>query len=231
MTKNVLSRLLGAEIAESRIFQEAVTHRSAGVRNNERLEFLGDAILGLLIADYLYTRFPDAKEGELSRLRSHLVRKETLAKIAKEIHLGELVRLGPGELKSGGQQRETILADALEAVFASVYILKGLAETQQLAREIFRSRLDTLPSPIALKDPKSRLQELLQSKNFGLPKYDVVEAKGESHAQEFESRCVVADLSIETTAWGNSKRKAEQACAQKVLDIIQDRRLVDDSAV
>ena len=228
MTGNVLTQLLGADIAESSIFQEAVTHRSAGARNNERLEFLGDAILGLVIADHLYTQFPDAKEGELSRLRSHLVRKETLAQIAKDIHLGELVRLGPGELKSGGHQRETILADSLEAVFASVYLLKGLAETQQLARELFRSRLDTLPSAIALKDPKSRLQELLQSKNLGLPRYDVIEAKGESHAQEFESRCVVVDLSIETTAWGSSKRKAEQACAQKVLDIIRARSLVNE---
>ncbi len=228
MTRNVLSQLLGEEIAESRIFQEAITHRSAGARNNERLEFLGDAILGLLIADYLYARFPDAKEGELSRLRSHLVRKETLANIAKEIRLGELVRLGAGELKSGGHQRETILADALEAVFASVYLLKGLAETKLLARELFGSRLKTLPPPIALKDPKSRLQELLQSKNLGLPKYDVVESKGESHAQEFESRCVVANLNIETTAWGSSKRKAEQACAQKLLAIIHDRRLVKD---
>ena len=227
MAQTVLNRLLGTEVAESSIFQEATTHRSMGARNNERLEFLGDAILDLVIADYLYTQFPDAKEGELSRLRSHLVRKETLAEIAKEIHLGERVKLGPGELKSGGHQRETILADALEAVFASVYILKGLDETKNVVRELFRSRLDTLPSPIALKDPKSRLQELLQSKNFGLPQYDLVEAKGESHAQEFESRCVVEDLSIETTAWGSSKRKAEQACAQKVLDLIHDRRLVE----
>ena len=228
MTGNVLTQLLGADIAESGIFREAVTHRSAGVRNNERLEFLGDAVLGLVIADHLYTQFPDAKEGELSRLRSHLVRKETLAEIAKDIHLGELVKLGPGESKSGGHQRETILADTLEAVFASVYLLKGLAETQQLASALFRSRLKTLPSAIALKDPKSRLQELLQSKNLRLPKYDVVEAKGESHAQEFESRCVVADLSIETTAWGSSKRRAEQTCAQKVLDIIRDRQLVNE---
>lgn len=228
MTGNVLTRLLGADFTESRIFREAVTHRSAGASNNERLEFLGDAVLGLVIADHLYTQFPDAKEGELSRMRSHLVRKETLAEIAKDIHLGDLVRLGPGELKSGGQQRETILADALEAVFASVYLLRGLTDAQQLARELFKSRLEILPSAIALKDPKSRLQELLQSRNLGLPRYDVIEAKGASHAQEFESRCTVVDLAVETTAWGSSKRKAEQACAQKVLDIIRDNRLVNE---
>ncbi len=228
MTGNVLTRLLGADFTESRIFREAVTHRSAGASNNERLEFLGDAVLGLVIADHLHTQFPDAKEGELSRMRSNLVRKETLAEIAKDIHLGDLVRLGPGELKSGGQQRETILADALEAVFASVYLLRGLTAAQQLARELFKSRLETLPSAIALKDPKSRLQELLQSRNLGLPRYDVIEAKGASHAQEFESRCTVVDLAVETTAWGSSKRKAEQACAQKVLDIIRDRRLVNE---
>ena len=228
MTGNVLTRFLGADFTESRIFQEAITHRSAGASNNERLEFLGDAVLGLVIADHLYTHFPDAKEGELSRMRSHLVRKETLAEIAKDIHLGDLVRLGPGELKSGGQQRETILADALEAVFASVYLLRGLTDAQQLARELFKSRLKTLPSAIALKDPKSRLQELLQSRNLGLPRYDVIEAKGASHAQEFESRCMVVDLALETSAWGSSKRKAEQACAQKVLDIIRDRRLINE---
>ena len=215
-----LRQFVAADFLASDVLREAVTHRSAGGKNNERLEYLGDAVLDLIIAENLFLAFPDLNEGDLSRIRSHLVRKETLAEIAQEINLGEMVILGPGELKNGGQHRDTTLANALEAVIGALYIFKGLTEVRRFIVHVFEYRLKNLPSPKTLKDPKSQLQELLQSRNIPLADYELLEVEGESHSQSFKSLCSIRSLSIETTAWGNSKRKAEQASAKKALDIL-----------
>lgn len=215
-----LNKLLDQGFLNSSLFQEAVTHRSVGGRNNERLEYLGDSVLDLVIAQYLFVRFPDLKEGDLSRTRSHLVKKDTLAEIGSEIDLGGFIALGQGELKSGGQKRGTIIADALEAIIGAMYLHKGLSKTQDLIFKLFKSRLDKLPSPEQLKDPKSQLQELLQAKNMPLARYSLINTQGASHAQSFKSLCTIKKFNINTSAWGSTKRGAEQASARKALDII-----------
>ncbi len=218
MDKINLSDITDKVFLESSIFYEAITHRSAGGSHNERLEYLGDAVLDLVIADYLYFEFPDLNEGDLSRIRAHLVRKETLADIASAIDLGKLVILGPGEIKSGGHQRETILANTLEALIGAAYIFRGLDEGKRFVYKLFEPYLKSIPAPERLKDPKSQLQELLQSRNIPLANYSVVKQEGESHARIFKSRCYIKSLNIETTAWGSSKRKAEQESARKALE-------------
>jgi ribonuclease-3 len=217
MNKVNLSDITDKAFLESSIFYEAITHRSAGGSHNERLEYLGDAVLDLVIADYLYFKFPDLNEGDLSRIRAHLVRKETLASIASAINLGKVLILGPGEIKSGGQRRETILANTLEALIGAIYILRGLDEAKRFVYKLFESYLKSIPAPERLKDPKSQLQELLQSRNIPLATYSVIKQEGESHARIFKSRCYIESLNIETTAWGSSKRKAEQESARKAL--------------
>ena len=214
-------QLIDPDFLDSHFFQEAVTHRSAGGKNNERLEYLGDAVLDLVIAEYLFFAFPDSKEGDLSRIRSYLVRKETLADIANGVNLGNRVILGSCEIKSGGQHRDTILADALEAVIGAVYNHKGLPAAKIFILRLYESRLNSLPSPNQLKDPKSQLQELLQSRNIALADYRLIDVEGASHAQNFKSLCEIKALNINTTAWGSSKRKAEQASARKALEAIQ----------
>lgn len=213
--------LVSSGFLDTRLFQEAITHRSVGGNNNERLEFLGDSVLDLIIAEFLFLNFPNLKEGELSRIRSHLVKKDTLATIAGEIDLGKLVILGPGELKSGGQRRDTILANALEAVIGAIFLDEGLDGAKHFVFALFQTRIDELPSPSELKDPKSQLQEYLQAHNLPLAHYSLVHTEGACHAQNFKSLCVVEGLNINTSAWGSSKRKAEQASARKALDIIR----------
>jgi ribonuclease-3 len=221
MSNITFEHLVNSGFLDSSLFQEAITHRSAGGKNNERLEFLGDSVLDLIVAEYLFVNFPDLREGELSRIRSHLVKKDTLAVIAGEIDLGKLVILGPGELKSGGQQRDTILANTLEAVIGAIYLDQGLDEAKRFIFSLFETRISGLPSPSELKDPKSQLQEYLQANNLPLAHYTLVHTEGASHAQSFESLCVIEKLSINTSAWGSSKRKAEQASARKALDLIR----------
>ncbi|HKK14468.1 MAG TPA: ribonuclease III, partial [Gammaproteobacteria bacterium] len=159
-----LSRAIGYRFDDQRLLEYALTHRSAGSRNNERLEFLGDAVLGLVMAEALYRAFPRATEGELSRLRATLVKRETLAEVARALALGDYLTLGSGELKSGGFRRDSILADALEAVFGALYMDGGFEAAGRLIRDLFRERLEDLPSAAALKDAKTRLQELLQGR-------------------------------------------------------------------
>lgn len=209
-------------------FKAAVTHRSAGGNNNERLEYLGDAVLGMLVAEYLFIAHADAREGDLSRLRAYLVRKETLAEIARELNLSDLIVLGPGELKTGGQRRDTILADALEAIVGAVYLDRGLAYARTFVLGMFQTRIADLPSAEHLKDSKTRLQEFLQSRNLPLPDYRLHEVSGESHAQHFAMRCQVPDCAIETVGEGSSKREAEQRAAAKALDMLWARH--DESA-
>ncbi|MDT8312009.1 MAG: ribonuclease III, partial [Methylophaga sp.] len=170
-----LCEKLQVNFQDPTLLQQALTHRSADPKNNERLEFLGDAILSLVIAEALYMRFPQVKEGKLSRLRASLVRGETLAELGRELNLGEVLVLGPGELKNGGFRRESILADAVEAIFAAVYLDSGYQPVRQLIMHLYDERLDSIDASEAVKDPKTRLQELLQSRKLPLPIYNVKE--------------------------------------------------------
>ena len=209
---------LGCTLADGALLQRALTHRSFGADNNERLEYLGDAVLSFVVAEMLFRHFPGASEGELSRYRASLVSGDALAVSAAGIGLGELLRLGDGELKSGGQRRATILADALEALFGAIYLDRGLDAARAVATRIFGEQLATLPSAAELKDAKTRLQEWLQGRGHALPAYTVLEVSGEPHDQRFRVRCDVGELAITAEADGNSRRRAEQEAAQRVLD-------------
>lgn len=200
--------------------REALTHRSVGAANNERLEFLGDALLNAAIAIELFRRWPDAPEGELSRLRAALVKGDTLADIARELGVGEALRLGEGERKSGGHRRDSILADALEAVVGAVYLDSDFDTTRGLVAELFRARLDDLPSADELKDAKTRLQEYLQCRGQSPPDYEVVDTAGADHARRFTVRCRIAGIALERTATATSRRKAEQGAARACLDAL-----------
>jgi len=210
---------LGYRFQQPELLEEALTHRSASVTNNERLEFLGDALLSLVIAEYLFHRYPKASEGELSRLRASLVKGETLAELARTLKLGEALRLGQGELKSGGSQRESILSDALEAIFGAAYLDGGLAAGRALILHLYQESLEGLASASELKDPKTRLQEYQQARQQPLPIYNVLEIRGEPHAQSFTVECMVAES--RAIAAGNSRRKAEQEAARLVLEQMQ----------
>lgn len=212
---------LGYRFADPVLLISALTHRSAGGANNERLEFLGDAVLGLVIAEALYRRYPDASEGELSRLRANLVRKQTLAELARDLELGDCLRLGSGELKSGGYRRDSILADALEAIFGAVYLDGGFAACVQLIHALYAERLNRLPErPLALKDPKTRLQEHMQGRHLGLPEYRVLSVNGDAHAQVFEVECRAERVGETTVGYGSSRRRAEQQAAMQMLALL-----------
>jgi ribonuclease-3 len=213
-----LADRLGVGLSDPALLDLALTHRSHGSANNERLEYLGDAVLSFVIAELLFRRFPSATEGELSRYRASLVSGESLAAIAARLGLGEHLRLGEGELKSGGQRRATILADALEAVFGALYLDLGLGATGAVASRLFGDALEALPEAAALKDPKTRLQEWLQGRGHARPAYTVQEVSGEPHEQHFRVRCEVAELGIAAEAEGSSRRRAEQEAAQRILD-------------
>jgi ribonuclease-3 len=212
-----LYRKLDYRFSDSALLQQALTHRSVGSHNNERLEFLGDSILSFVISSDLYHRFPDIDEGRLSRLRASLVKGETLAKLAMELSLGDYLCLGSGELKSGGFRRESILADALESIFGAVYIDADIATVERLILRLFAPRLQRLDPDVALKDPKTRLQEYLQSQQQPLPVYDVVDVHGKAHNQQFTISCSVELLPKPVLAKGTSRRKAEQNAAEVVL--------------
>lgn len=208
---------LGIVPRDPALYAAALTHRSAAGRNNERLEFLGDAVLNLLIAETLYARFPIAPEGDLSRLRARLVSAEPLANIALERGLGDALQLGSGELKTGGFRRESILSDALEAVIGACYLDAGLEATRSLVARLFSAALESLPDVETLKDPKTRLQERLQARGFPLPNYTVTQIAGEPHAQTFAVMCEVPALGLEFAGEGSSRRRAEQDAATRVL--------------
>ena len=215
-----LHELLGRAPRQLDLFQAALTHRSATDDNNERLEFLGDAVLGLIVAEELYRRFPDADEGNLSRLRSRLVSAEALAIIGTRIGIGSMLRLGSGELRTGGFRRESILADATEALFGAVYLDGGLEEVRGLVLRLYATMLAELQPDEDLKDSKTRLQELLQGRGEALPSYVLEAAEGEPHEQTFSVRCVVqiGDAApIQASGSGSSRRRAEQEAAAGVL--------------
>lgn len=211
---------LGHVVRDPALFAAALTHRSAGGANNERLEFLGDAALNFLIAHELYRQFPQADEGDLSRLRARLVSREPLAELAAGLELGAVLRLGAGELKSGGFRRQSILADALEALFGALYLDAGLAALEPVIARLFGPRIAALPPPETLKDPKTRLQEHLQSRGLPLPRYQVLAVAGEDHAQRFTAGCEVASLHLSTRAEGSSRRRAEQGAAAAMLGLL-----------
>lgn len=218
---DVLCRRLGYQFKNTRLLDAALTHRSAGGTNNERMEFLGDSVLSLVISEKLYQQFPQASEGQLSRLRASLVKGDTLATLAQGFELGEYLRLGAGELKSGGFRRESILADALEAVFGAIYLDGGFEVACRLITEVYQVRLSQLTLEITLKDPKTRLQEYLQSRRLPLPEYEMVAVQGEDHSQHFRMRCSIAALDMSSEGEGGSRRKAEQDAAMKLLDLIE----------
>ena len=207
--------------ARPELFEQALTHRSAGRYNNERLEFIGDGILNFVIAAALYDRYPDAPEGDLSRFRSRLVRQETLAEIGRELELGPRLIMGSGERKSGGRRRESVLGDAVEALLGAIYLDSGFAACSKQIHSWFDHRLSSLPSVEELKDPKTRLQEHLQSKGMKLPQYELIDEHGADHAKLFTIKCAIQDLRLETNATARSRRKAEQSAAAEALAMIE----------
>jgi ribonuclease-3 len=219
-----LYKRLGYTFAEEANIVEALTHRSASKHHNERLEFLGDAILGMVIAKALYLRFPKQPEGKLTRMRSSLVKGDTLAEVAREFELGELLLLGPGELKSGGFRRDSILADAVESIIGAIYLEAGMAKCEALILDWFAYRLKALDPEAVSKDDKTRLQEYLQSNKHPLPLYEVTEIKGKSHDQTFYVECNVEGLNKAVVGKGNSRRRAEQKAAKQAFEkLINDR--------
>jgi ribonuclease-3 len=215
-----VERETGYRCREPSLLEAALTHRSAGGPNNERLEFLGDGVLNCVVADLLYRRYPRADEGELSRLRARLVRGETLAALAVTLNVGEQLRLGPGELRSGGFRRRSILADALEAVFGAIYLDGGFEAARTAIERVIAPRLEELAGEPDLKDPKTRLQEYLQGRGLALPRYVVAAVEGESHMQRFRVICEVQALGLQGSGQGSSRRRAEQEAAQQVLGAI-----------
>jgi ribonuclease-3 len=216
LADTLLARL-DYEPRDRALFAVALTHRSAEGPNNERLEFLGDSVLNLLMSERLYLEFPSASEGDLSRLRARLVSEEPLAGIAQLMQLGEVLHLGSGELKTGGFRRQSILADAFEALCGALYLDGGLEVVREKIGPMFETRIASLPEPATLKDAKTRLQEHLQSKGRPLPVYSVKRTSGEPHAQVFLVSCVLPDTGVETEGEGASRRRAEQIAAQAAL--------------
>lgn len=217
-----LSARLGYTARDLALFAAALTHRSASGDNNERLEFLGDAVLNLIVAARLFEAFPAAPEGDLSRLRARIVSEDPLAGIAQELALGEVLQLGSGELKTGGFRRQSILADAFEAVCGALFLDAGLEGTQAVIAPLLDARIAALPDPESLKDAKTRLQEHLQGMGLPLPLYHLDRVEGEPHAQTFHVRCEAVALGQVALGVGSSRRRAEQEAAQRVLESIAD---------
>jgi len=218
MSLRRLCSRLGYTFSDDDLLDLALSHRSVGSRNNERLEYLGDAVLGCVIAEDLYRRFPDQGEGALSRLRAHLVKGESLAGLARDLGLGESLILGPGELRSGGGQRDSILAGAVEAIIGAVHLDGGVAASRALILGIFKARLSSLTVEKARKDPKTRLQELLQSRGVGLPEYHLMETEGAPPTQEFYVNCLLPGVAEPVEGRGSSRRRAEQDAASHALE-------------
>jgi ribonuclease-3 len=213
-----LEKALGYSFRQPELLRQALTHRSHSSPHNERLEFLGDSVLNCVVATLLYQRFQSLKEGELSRLRASLVRQESLAEIAAGLALGDVLRLGEGELKSGGFRRPSILADALEAIFGAIYLDAGFAAVQQTIEHLYRARIEQIDPRAAGKDAKTELQELLQARRLPVPHYTLLATRGDAHAQEFDVACAVPAIGLTVTGSGSSRRGAEQQAAQAALN-------------
>ncbi len=217
MSQNLIPQL-EYEFSREALLKEALTHRSAGRRNNERLEFLGDGLLNFVIGEAVYRARPNAEEGDLSRLRASLVRGATLVEIADEIGLGQYLTLGPGELKIGGARSSSILADSVEALLGAIYLDGGFERAREVILSLFQTRLQNLPEPQQLKDSKTRLQEYLQARHCRLPDYEVRDVQGQGHRQTFHVRANIADLALHAEGSGRSRRKAEQQAARGLLE-------------
>jgi ribonuclease III len=216
-----LEKRLGHRFDDPRLLEQALTHRSRGADNYERLEFLGDGVLGCAVADELYARFPQLSEGKLTRLRASLVREEALAEVAKTLGVGEFMRLGEGELAAGPEARPSILADAVEAVLGAVFLDGGYAAARKAVLAAFGPLIDRLDPDRPAKDAKTRLQEILQARHRPLPQYRVVAVQGEAHRQSFEVECSVAELNLTATGTGTSRQRAEQQAAKALLEILE----------
>lgn len=210
----------GHGFGDPALLSQALTHRSAGAPHNERLEFLGDALVGLIVAEALYARWPKADEGALTRARAELVRESALAQIARELDLGPRLTLGPGEMKSGGHRRDSILSDALEALVAAIYLDAGFEACRAVVLPWFERSIADLPVGKVGKDPKTRLQEWLQARQRPLPAYELLSESGDEHAKQFRMRCRLADPALATEGEGGSRRAAEQQAAEAALVMI-----------
>lgn len=216
-----LAARLGHTFQQPQLLRQALTHRSHGSVNNERLEFLGDSVLNCVVANLLYRHFPRLPEGDLSRLRSHLVKEATLSELASALDLGGNLQLGEGELKSGGWRRPSVLADALEAVIGAVFLDAGFEAAEGVVARLYESRLEGLDPQRLGKDPKTLLQEYLQGRRIALPQYSVLATQGEAHCQIFRVECSIPALGINTQGEGGSRRAAEQLAAQAAYEAAQ----------
>lgn len=222
-----LQNRLGYHFRDETHLRHALTHRSASAQNNERLEFLGDSVVNMLTAEMLFERFEEAREGSLTRMRAHLVRGDTLSLVARELGVGDCLLLGPGERKSGGANRDSILADALEAIIAAIYLEAGLEVCRERIRLWFASLLDELMIGSDARDAKTRLQEWLQARGLPLPGYRVEETTGEAHNQRFVVACTVDALQQPVRGEGASRKQAEQAAAAEVLKRLNETQGTD----
>jgi len=227
MVKNSDLKRLEASLSysfqQASLLKEAMTHRSANAKNNERLEFLGDSILNFVIAAELYKRYPTSPEGDLSRIRASLVNKEGLYLVSQDLKLGNYLVLGSGELKSGGYRRNSILADTVEAIFGAVYLDSDFSHCETLILALYHQQLENVPDANTLKDPKTRLQELLQSRKLGLPEYNVIDIVGKAHNQQFTVNCIINTLELETQGKATNRRKAEQLSANKIIPLVESK--------
>ena len=219
-----LDKTLHYRFQDASLLLQALTHRSASGANNERLEFLGDAVLDFVISDAVFKRRPDADEGDLSKLRASLVKDTSLAKLAADLGIGKHLVLGSGERKTGGHRRESILADALEAIFGAVFLDSGFAAAAEIIERVFAQRLEDLPNADDLRDAKTRLQEWLQARKMALPDYELLSVTGKAHRQRFSVSCTVSELSQTTEGESTTRRKAEQQAAQRMLAIFAGDR-------
>lgn len=220
MKLDALQKAIGHRFSRPELLQQAVTHRSFGSPHNERLEFLGDSIVNCVTAIALFERFGELREGDMSRLRANLVRQEALHRLADGLKLGDYLQLGEGEMKSGGHRRPSILADALEAIFAAVFLDAGFEAAKSVIDQLYAPSIASLDPARALKDPKTALQEWLQGRRMPLPKYSLADTRGEAHQQEFEVECEITGLGLKTRGIGVSRRAAEQQSAQRALELL-----------
>ena len=221
LTNRTLEARLGHTWQERHLLTQALTHRSHGANNNERLEYLGDGVLNCVVGIMLFQRFSDLPEGRLSRLRANLVNQESLHEIAKELDLGRHLRLGEGELKSGGAARPSILADALESLFGAAFLDGGFDAARAMIERLFSARIHAINPTVHGKDAKTRLQEWLQSRHHCLPRYTLIDTSGQAHAQTFHVECQIAALKITTMGEGCNRKTAEQVAAEAALEKVE----------
>jgi len=222
MTLDALQERLGYRFRRRELLAQALTHRSYGASNNERLEFLGDGVLNCVVGVMLFERFPGLREGQLSRMRANLVNQQPLYELASELRLGTVLSLGEGELRSGGASRPSILADALESILGAVFLDGGFDAVRALIGRLYANRLNAIDPDAQGKDAKTQLQEWLQSRRRGLPAYNLLEVSGQAHAQRFSVECRIDVLGLRATGVGNSRKAAEQAAASAALSQLHE---------